>query len=357
MAEKKPHGVFINPAKADCSIYESGRMMYNSLLLSNNYILDYLEIDENNRNISNKYDFYAFNYHHYTMGWLDTKFIRQLPGIKITFVLESLPNNPFILCPSEDFDAYCVLDPTMNVADKRVYAFSRPLEIPPKLRPYQERSIPLIGSFGFATPGKGFELVVDAVNKEFDEAIVRINIPSGTYVNDTFWKLHKREYSEYLSELCKKTAKKGVEVIITHDYMTKNELIEWCSQNTLNCFLYNRIMPGLSATTDQAISSGRPLAVSDNNTFRHIVTYIKPYPFRSLKESIAVSQAEVIQIRNDWAPENFAKRFEQVLTDLNLFSSIKSEHKKEQMIEMKCKRPLKWYRLNLKKLFNKINIH
>src|SRR5665647_1040400 len=129
MANKKPCGVFINTAKADCSIYESGRMMYNSLLQSDKYILDYLEADEYNRNVSDKYDFYVFNYHYFTMQWLDTKFLRQLPGIAITFVLEMLPNNPFYMCPSEDFDAYCVLDPTMNVADKRVYSFSRPLEI------------------------------------------------------------------------------------------------------------------------------------------------------------------------------------------------------------------------------------
>jgi hypothetical protein len=357
MAGKKPYGVFINPVKADCSIYESGRMMYNSLVLSDNYVLDYLEIDEKNRNISNKYDFYAFNYHHFTIGWLDTKFVRHLPGIKITFVLETLPNNPFILCPSEDFDAYCILDPTMNVADRRVYSFSRPLEIPPRVIPYQEHPLPIIGSFGFATPGKGFELVVDAVNKEFDEAIVRINIPAGTYVGDAFWKLHKCDYSEYLSELCKKTAKKGIVVLVTHDYMTKDELVEWCSQNTLNCFLYDRNMPGLSATTDQAISSGRPLAVSENNTFRHIIEYIKPYPYRSLKESIAVSQTEVLQIQKDWAPTNFAKRFELVLTDFNLFSTSRSEKKDEKMIELKCKPPLKWYRVKFDNLFNKIKIH
>ena len=351
MGNTKLVGVFINTAKADCSIYESGRMIYNSLILSNKYDLDYVEVDEKNRNISNKYDFYAFNYHHFTMGWLDTKFVRHLPGIKITFVLETLPNNPFILCSSKDFDVYCVLDPTMNIADKRVYSFSRPLEIPPRLTPYNEHSIPVIGSFGFATAGKGFELVVDAVNKEFEQAIVRINIPFGTYTDIA------QNYAEYLSTLCKKTAKKGIQVIISHDYLTKEELIDWCGQNTLNCFLYNRDMPGLSATTDQAISSGRPLAVSENNTFRHIIAYIKPYPYRSLKESIAISQAEVLQIRNDWAPANFAKRFEQVLDDFNLSSSRRNRQKEEEMIELKCKQPPKWYRVMLKKLFSKINIH
>jgi len=320
--KKKPCGIFINPSKANCSIYESGRMMYESLLLSIKYKLDYLEIDKRNRTVPNTYDFYAFNYHHSRMEWLDTKSLHRLPGLHITFVLETLPSDPFVLCPPSDFDVYCALDPTMNVADKRVYAFSRPLEVPAKSNSYNESSIPVVGSFGFATPGKGFELLVDAVNKEFDKAIVRINIPSGTYADGVTWKLHKQNYTMYLSDLCKKTAKEGVQVIVTHDFMTKDELFEWCGQNTLNCFLYNRIQPGLSATTDQAISSGRPLAISTNETFRHIHPYIKPYPFRNLKESIALSQSEVLQMQKEWEPSNFASKFEKILQDFNLFEKV-----------------------------------
>lgn len=352
---KKLRGIFINPAKASCSIYESGRMMYECLVLSDRYELDYQEVDENSRSIPDNYDFYAFNYHHYTMGWLDTSCVRQLPGFKLTFVLEVAPNNPFVLCPAKDFDAYCALDPTLNIADKRVYAFPRPLEVPAKVKPYLEQPVPVIGSFGFATPGKGFELVVDAVNKEFDEAIVRINIPAGTYAEDVYWDLHQQNYADYLTVLCKKVAKKGVEVVVTRDFMTKDELIGWCSQNTLNCFLYDRNMPGLSATTDQAISSGRPLAISENDTFRHVAAYVKPYPFRSLKESIAISQAEVLQIQKDWAPENFAKRFDQVLTDFDVFSSAsKNTTTAARMIELKIKPKPKWYIVKFNELINKI---
>jgi hypothetical protein len=347
--EKKLQGLFINPAKANCSIYESGRMIYESLVLSKKYTLDYIEVDENNRKIPDNYDFYAFNYHHITMGWLDTKCIRNLPGLKLTFILEILPNDPFVLCPSEDFDVYCALDPTMNIPDQRVYAFSRPLEIPKKLIPYCEPTKPVIGSFGFATPGKGFELVVEAVNKEFEEAVVRINIPAGTYTDD-LWELHNCNYSEYLSDLCRKTAKKGVEVIVTHNYLTKDQLIEWCGQNTLNCFLYDRNLPGLSATTDQAISSGRPLAVSDNKTFRHITQYIKPYPHRNLKESIALSQAEILQIQKDWAPATFARKFEQVLGDYNFFNDSPWKSSKSGMVKLKCKWSHKLYLTKLTKL-------
>jgi SAM-dependent methyltransferase len=330
----KPKGLFINPKKANCSIYESGCMMHKSLLLSDKYDLDYIEIDAHHRDMSNQYDFYAFNYHPLTMGWLRTKTVRLLPGPKITFVLEMLPNNPFVMCPKKDFDAYCVLDPTMSVTDRRVYAFTRPLEIAKRLSPYHEAEIPIIGSFGFATPGKGFEHVIAAVNKEFDRAIVRINMPSGTYADDAFWKLHKKNYADYLSELCLNKAKEGIQVVITRDYMTKDELIEWCGQNTLNCFLYNRNIPGLSATTDQAISSGRPLAVSSNETFRHIHQYIRPYPFQSLKESIASSQLQVLKMQRDWAPAIFASRFETVLADMGVFSRISKKERGPSMVSM-----------------------
>lgn len=328
--------------------------MYESLVLSERYEIDYLEVDENNRNIEDNYDFYAFNYHYLTMGWLDTGCVRRLPGLKVTFVLEIAPNDPFVLCPSEDFDAYCALDPTMKVSDKRVYAFPRPLEVPTKMTLYKEPPEPVIGTFGFATPGKGFELVVDAINKEFDRAVVRINIPMGTYAEDAFRDLHQQNYAEYLTDLCKKTARKGVEVVVTRDYMSKEELIDWCGQNTLNCFLYSRKQAGLSATTDQAISSGRPLAVSDNDTFRHITAYIKPYPRRSLKESIAESGTEVLQMQKDWAPANFAKKFEMVLADFGLSSAPRLKRLKSKNIELKCRRKIGKYQTQFNALAKKI---
>jgi hypothetical protein len=161
--------------------------------------------------------------------------------------------------------------------------------------------------------------VVDAVNREFEKAIIKINIPPASYADHICWNLHRRNYAEYLAELCKKVAKQGIEVVVTHEYMTKEDLINWCSQNTLNCFLYNRNQPGLSATTDQAISSGRPLAISNNPTFRHIHPYIKPYPYQSLQESINHSQSQVLKIQNDWHPLQFARQFEEVLNDNQAF--------------------------------------
>lgn len=304
-------GLFINNKKAQDSIHESGIMVFHCLKLSDKYLLDYVEIGaEENRNLPLGYQFYFFNYHPSTMAWLDTSKLKKLPGLVMTMILEVLPNDPFVMCPDNHFDGYCVLDPTLKSRNKKVFPFPRPLDSFPSAEKYVEKDIPVIGSFGFATRGKGFQHVVEAVNKEFDQAIIKINIPFGDFVPDS------KRYANYLGDLCRNTAKKGIDVIVSHDYMSKTQLINWCSQNTLNCFLYDRNIPGLAATTDQAIVSGRPLSVSENDTFRHILAYIPPYPDISLKGSIDKSLPWIKQMQSDWSPATFATKFENMLEKL-----------------------------------------
>jgi hypothetical protein len=346
-------GLFINNKKAQDSIYESGLMAYKCLLLSNKYQLDYIEIEKENRTIPTGYDFYFFNFHFQTMKWLNTSKLKKELNYVITLVLEVDRNDPFVFCPSNHFHAYCVLDPTIKKSGVKVYPFPRPLEeINFKLQ-IVEHDIPVIGTFGFATRGKGFHHVVEAVNKEFEKAVVRINIPYGDFVPDS------KEYAAFLGDLCIQKAKKGIDVSVTHNFMSKEELIKWCAYNTLNCFLYDRNMPGLSATTDQAIVSGKPLSVSANDTFRHITAYLKPYPQMSLKESIEKSAVFVKKMQQDWKPEKFANQFEILLTEnANQINKKIFENIKEYTLPLKgndsltdiLKKRVKKYYRKLKKL-------
>lgn len=340
MSEKKLSGLFINCLEAQCSIYESGKMAFQCLKDSDKYSFDYIEIDSDNRSIPTNYDFYFFNYHITTMSWLNTKSLKKsLPGLKMTMVLEVAPNNPFVHFSPGDFDAYCVLDPTLNVKQANVFAFPRPLEFIDNLAPHEPKQVPVIGSFGFATKGKGFEHLIDAVNKEFDEAIVKINIPFATHADES------QEYAKYLAQMCKGKAKSGIQVIVTHEFMSKSDLIEWCRQNTINCFLYDRNMYGLAATTDQAVSSGRPLCISKNNTFRHIQKYIKPFPYQTLREAIETTQADVEKIQKEWSPAEFRKRFEEVLGNFK----FESDSKGQAAVNLMIKKPSIY-----KRIFGKI---
>ncbi len=327
MQQRKLTGLFINCPEAQDSIFESGKMAFQCLLNSDYFSLDYCETNFQNRTISTGYDFYLFNYHNVTMSWLDTKLLKSLfPGVKMTVVLEIAPNDPFVYCSPDDFDVYVALDPTLENQPKNVYAFPRPLEAVENPAPYQPKDIPLIGSFGFATKGKGFEHLIEAVNREFDRATVKINIPFASYADST------REYAEYLSARCLEKARKGIDVIVTHDFMSKAELIKWCGENTINCFLYDRNMPGLAATTDQAISSGRPLIISKNDTFRHIEKFITPYPQQTLKEAIENTQEKVWEIQREWSPENFRRKFENVLLNLSFDEAHPGKAAQEKMI-------------------------
>lgn len=318
--------LFINSSSKKCSIYQSGKMIFDCLRQSKKVSFDYIEIDSDNRFIPVGYDFYLFNYHYATMGWLDLKELKRHFSYIMTIVLEVLPNNPFPLVDDKAFDAYLAIDPTMESDNPKVFAFPRPLEKTLDIDLSEESETPIIGSFGMPTHGKGFDLIIKAINKEFDKAIFRLNLSKADFVPNY------EEIIQYYTDLCRQTAKSGIEVQVTSDFMTKEELIKWCASNTINCFFYDRNQPGLSATTDQAITSGRPLLISDNPTFRHIHKYIKPYPEWSIKEAIVKTPSIIKQIQKDWSQEAFAATFDDMISKLE--NDIKNAHAK---IELKKK--------------------
>ncbi|MBV9827753.1 MAG: hypothetical protein JO001_19140, partial [Alphaproteobacteria bacterium] len=264
------------------------------------------------------YDFYVFNWHFVTMASdIDPLAIKRLPVPKFTVVLELAPGDPLMLVPREVFDGYMVLDPTAE-ENGRLVAFPRPLEMDGREGRVFRGAVPTIGSFGFGTPAKGFELLVEAVNREFDKAIVRINIPHGQYVETDI--IHRMPYAERVKDVCRQIAKPGIEVSFTNEFLSPTELVQWCTQNDLNCFMYTRALPGLSATTDQCIISGQPLLTLTNDTFRHIHRYIEPYPFQGLRKAIATTGKTVRLIQQEWSKERFQDKFHQMLSDAGIIT-------------------------------------
>lgn len=331
---QKPRGVFINTAKATCSIHESGRMVYACLERCEDVSLDYYSLDMLDVDAlsatgrlllkpgvaaeapRDAYDFWVFNWHFITMAMhLEPAVIARIQQPKFTVVLELAPGDPLQLVPPNVFDAYIALDPCATKSGA-IYPFPRPLEGSARRQDTLPREVPVIGSFGFPTPGKGFDVVVAAVNAEFERAIVRINVPAGDFVFTD--KIHRTNYTRYLEEYCRRIAKPGIEVRFSFDFMRPEELVHWCAENDLNCFMYNRAQPGLSATTDQAIIAGRPLVTSSNDTFRHIHHYIPPYPLTSLQSALRDSGSGVEAMQRDWSRGAFNRRFSSMLRDFGV---------------------------------------
>src|ERR1700690_2239130 len=102
--DRRPaRGVFINTAEAQCSIYESGRMVYSCVRESDAYSLEYFSLDlfdieyfsttgrikplkysrSDAPTILDDFDFWVFNWHPYTMApHLSSESIARLPGLK-----------------------------------------------------------------------------------------------------------------------------------------------------------------------------------------------------------------------------------------------------------------------------------
>ena len=307
--------LFLNSPRAQCSIHESGRMVFAAIRDSDMFAWDYADLHRDYRCGRGRYGCVVFNYHPGTMPWLDTESVSHVGCLKATMILETLPESVFPLCPRDVFDVHLAIDPTAIEVPGSVYALPRPLEeILEPLQPSDaELAHPVIGTFGFGTPGKGFERVVDAVNREFDRATIRVNIPAADFADAAMVAMHRMPYADYLVELMRQVAKPGVVIEPTRVFHSPPDLIRWCRSNTINMFLYDRMQPGLSATTDQAVASGRPLLVGDNPTFRHLHRYQPAYPDWTIRDAIERGAEMVGHIQRDWNRDAFRRRFEAAL--------------------------------------------
>jgi hypothetical protein len=212
------------------------------------------------------------------------------------------------------FQHYIILDPTIKETD-RFHAFVRPIEdydIPE----YIPTEIPEIFSFGFATVGKEWHRIVELVQLDYDIANIHFNIPKGTYIPDY---MQKDAIAEIRQNIQSVLYKPGIKVQITENILSKPELLEICARKTMNCFYYNRehlYSCGLSAVTDQAISAGRPIFITGDNTFRHLHKYIDHYPNIGIKEAIEKTQEGVLRMKKEWSAFHFKEKFETLLCSI-----------------------------------------
>lgn len=169
-----------------------------------------------------------------------------------------------------------------------------------------------IGSFGFAFGGKGYELVIDKVQEEFNEACIRLHIPYARF-GDEFG-----ANAKYTADTCReRVIKPNIELQVTHDFLSRKKLIHWLELNTLNCFFYDSYPGrGISSVIDFALAARRPIAITDSNMFRHLKTW----------QSIRIEETSLKQIiRNgttplqnfyNWTEENTTREYERIMKEV-----------------------------------------
>lgn len=276
-------------------------MCYQALSLSDRYSLQYTE---EQHKIGDDYDFCVFNHHPWVNNWMVDS-IQYFGMEKYTIVTEVGHHHHIMPMTPTIFDYYLILDPTV-IDNESIFGFPRPLESIPVRKKINDDLI--IGSFGFPTTGKNWEEIIIRTQLEFESATIKFHIPNATYVPNS-----QREIDNIIRSCNALITNPNIKIEYSHHYMDKMELIDWCSQNTINVFLYDRKnITGMSATTDQAIQAERPILVSQHPTFRHILQYLHPYP-KTIKEAIDTTLPAVKQMKKDWSPIEFARKFETIL--------------------------------------------
>ncbi len=107
--------------------------------------------------------------------------------------------------------------------------------------------------------------MVNCVRSQMPDAMIRLHLAPSDHCDPT------GALARAVGDACKHLGS-SEKVEITHDFMSEQSLLEWLSDNDLNCFI--RSTGGgpmsISSATDMALAVGRPIAVNGNPMFRHL---------------------------------------------------------------------------------------
>lgn len=306
--------IFLNHSEQNCGVYQFGKSIYSAVSSSTEITFIYAEsinkgqfddILSKNQNL----DLMIVNFHPTTMPWLNRELIRALPFPCIGIIHE-FDNLTCFSANADLFDFRIFPDPTIDARMPTMFTTSR---LAPSFTPSIkaiEPSMPTIGSFGFGTPGKGFEKIVRLVEHEFDEALIRLLITPNFYYDQDGTKA--RDIARKCFEL---VSKPGVRLEVTHEFLEENQLIEFLSENSVNVFLYeNQKGRGIASVIDKAVAAGKPIAVSDSNMFRHIRTISSLFRVEEvpLAEIIRFGAKEVLKLKENWTAENLTEQYNDI---------------------------------------------
>ena len=300
--------LFVSHKKSQCGVYMLGVRVTNALARSGRYQFVQVECESLGELLVaiDKYrpDAIIYNYMHVLFPWMaDGSFRNSMSPRIVQIGIAHDVTSPL-------FDYNIALDPTLPKESGNVYGIGR--LIPEYENTFAAPAKLTIGSFGFGTPGKGFERIVPSVEHEFDEAVIRFNIPSADFGDKD------GSAARGIAERCKaQVTKPGVQLIVTHNYWEKDEtLIDFLAQNTINVFFYeDKGVRGIASVIDMALAARRPIAISDSVMFRHM---------RDVQPSICVAENSLKQIigngfaplqghRDKWSAENFIHGYENIM--------------------------------------------
>lgn len=311
--------LIINHKERHCGIHQYGEDIYTTLKKSRKYEFHYAEC-------SSEQEFrrtffrppypkaVIYNYYPATMPWLTWDITRDysVSSIKAKHmgIMHEVTQEDADQANQALFDYWLCPDPTL--VPNEVYLKTKRL-IPEYLARKVLPEVTTIGSFGFGFADKGFERIVTTVQNEFDEANIRFLMPKNGLVESEHPEYNTQKTAKRCFALVKKP---GIRLSIIHDFLERNEVLDFLSGNTINCFFYNvNKKRGISSVLDSALAADRPIALTKCGMFRHMFD-ADPSIFiedRTLKEIIVDGRRSVMKYLPMWSEKAFVEDYERIL--------------------------------------------
>jgi len=262
----RPTILFVTHKQKVCGVHEFGISVAEALKKSSNYSFVYAECSSPEELLAfvgrEKPQAVIYNYYSTTLPWLEKDLLRKI-NIPSLGIMHEVSQSAADSADTSLFDYHIAPDPTLVTKNPIVFRTGR--LIPKYTNEFRPPSTTTFGSFGFASYGKGFERLIIAVQEEFDEAIIRLHIPTGDFIN--------ANVKEVVKQCQRLIIKPGIRLIATHDFLERSQLFDFLAQNTLNAFFYEKLDGrGISSTIETALAVRRPIALSRSTMFRHVVS-------------------------------------------------------------------------------------
>jgi hypothetical protein len=304
--------IFVNHKVKNCGVYQYGKRVFDICKKSKKVNFDYIEVDSEDEFFSYVKvkipDVLIYNYVPSTMPWINFNVLNKIKKLKIK------QGNIIHNCRYGEFDFYLHQDP-YYIDNQNNFSLPRPLfEYTPKNSNNRMDidDIIKIGTFGFAGKHKFFNEICRLVSEEFTHKKIQLNfhITEGFYCGDSI---------DEIKNSCNIDSKfKNIELTITDNFLTDEEILNFLHNNDLNVFFYDdySFYNGISSSIDYALSVKKPIAICKSNMFSHIL---------DTKPSICVEEMDLYDIikngfvplekkYNSWSHEKFIHSIENIIS-------------------------------------------
>lgn len=304
--------LFVNYKEPKCGVYQWGKNILEAISKSPKYLFHYLEIlhlEELDSYVA-KSDCEAiiYNYHPQTLTFINPSMERRYRQVNIALMHEMTQAEADTM-PNRFFQYYVMGDPTLIENNPAVFKTGR--LIIPYTNTKKAPDIVTIGTFGFSVGSKGYQRLIDVVQDEFDEAIIRVHIPSNGIIDVDGAVAHRQ------AEECRQRLRKpGIQIQTSHDFLDRNAMLDFLAGNTVNAFLYDYLkVAGISSSPDHAMAVRRPMAVTKSIMFRHLHSLHPSITIEdsSLREIIKNGIEPFSHLYSLWNEDNVRAEYENVL--------------------------------------------